>query len=86
MRPESSIVELREIASGVAIAASVREIESIIGCFRERRRCEFGRVFRERRFELPFGPQIGQGVPAASCTHHVLENAAGSQAAMACEA
>ena len=26
MRPESSIVELEEIASGVAIAASVREI------------------------------------------------------------
>ena len=37
-------------------------------------------------FKLPFGPQIGKGVSAASCTRHVLENAAGSQAAIACEA
>ena len=63
MRPECSIFELREIASGVAIA-----------------------VFGALLFKLPFGAQIGQGVPAASCTHHVLKNAAGSQAAMACEA
>ena len=31
----------------------------------------------EWRMLLPFGPQIDQGVPAASCTRHVLENAAG---------
>ena len=54
MRPESSFIEFEEIASGVAIAASVSE--------------------------------IAEGVPSASCTRQVLEIAAGSQAAMACEA
>ena len=36
-------------------------------------------------FIVPFGPQIEQGIPAASCTRHMLGKAAGSQADIACE-
>ena len=65
MRPESSIVELGEIASGVALAAFVSERSLIQVAVRSSDR---------------------SGLPVASCARPVLENAVGSQAAMACEA